>query len=54
MTYSADHCPTDNLQGTCTRLTTGDVDYYYEGGSTTKAGNQSACTKSGATWTDPQ
>ena len=49
MTYSADHCPTDNLQGTCTRLTTGDVDY-----STTKAGNQSACTKSGATWTDPQ
>jgi hypothetical protein len=54
MTYSADHCPTANLQGTCTRPNTGDVDYYYDGGTITKASNQSGCGSSGGTWADPQ
>ena len=51
MTYSAGHCPTTNLLGTCTHSIT--VSYYYAGGIDTKESDQSACTKNGNTWSDP-
>jgi len=51
-TYSADHCPTTNMLGKCTTPTTGNVNYYYAGGSDTKTSDQTACYKSGGTWSD--
>ena len=55
-TYSADHCPTANLLGTCTASTDGakgTVFCYYSGGTDTKADHQISCAGSNASWKDP-
>lgn len=58
MSYSADHCPSANLLGTCTPSATGGVDYYYStdviaGTPVTKAFYKDPCISSGGTWADP-